>query len=120
MKIRIESTGEIKELSLVHPLTKVDWAHNLIARFNGMDRVDPSGVRVMDQSDFEWWEDLIHRMQEADNYFYDMLARLPKDKKILLTREMNNIRAVIDNYPEAVTEVCDKFKRYTRKKSPLS
>ncbi len=70
MEILIKETREIRALTLIDPKSGCEWTADFMNA--GLLETDKeTDLTCMSQEDFDWWADLIPKMQEADNALED-------------------------------------------------
>jgi len=112
MKITTIETKEEKDLSLIDPKTGLSWTNDLMGNYGALPRYDDESDRyLMSQKDFDWWADLIARYQEADDRFFALTQSLRDTLGFEAAEELAEaaygINCDLENYPEALQEVCD-------------
>ena len=108
MEIKIAETGKIETLELIDPNTKTNWIEDLMGNHNSLPAHN-GDYYVMAQADFDWWADLVERYQAADDRYNDLVGTLADDDKKALIEEAHNINCDLENFPEALEAVCDRF-----------
>jgi hypothetical protein len=65
MKIRINETNEVKDLTIIDRNTGLEWTRDLLGNNDALNYDDDDEIHTMSQDDFEWWEEYINDY-EAD------------------------------------------------------
>ena len=84
MKLKIDETGEIRELSIIDSKTGCDWVADLVGNagcfVNGMLKTDPvdDQVWVISSSDYDWWADYISQYEADEDAIADFLSAIAK------------------------------------------
>jgi len=108
MKITTIDTGKSETLNITDPKSGIDWTTDLLGNHDALPEYDAdTDSYQMSQDDYEWWSDLINRYQEADNRFYELCQELPENERNELREAAQGISVDLENYPEALTTVCD-------------
>ena len=113
MKIRIIETGELKDLTL-RDANGIDWASDLlgtVGAFAPADDSDPEDHYRLTQSDFDWWENQIAEIEQADALIAEFAEKYGSDEReFLVTRliiapeteegYLAHVKSVIESYNE--------------------
>jgi len=106
MAIKIEETGETKELIIIDPKTGLDWSSDLIDDDN--ITINSDGDRICSQETFEWWKSLVERYQAADNRYYETLQKVENFEKFMEFMD-SAIGVDLENYPEYLNQALDAW-----------
>jgi len=108
MEVTIIGTNETETLSITDPKSGASWENDLLGNCGELPEYnDDTDSYHMSKEDYDWWSDLIDRYQEADNRYYELIQTLPADEAESLEILAHSIACDLENFPEALQEVCD-------------
>lgn len=69
--VKIIETGELKELTITDPKTRLDWSVDILGNYEAFDGYEEDtdhspGLPVMHQDTYDWWAVLLPRYESAD------------------------------------------------------
>lgn len=110
IKIKIEETGNMEELSIIDPRNGLGWIVDLMGNNGDLPEYDEDNDwYVMSQDDYDWWHKLTAEYEEADNRYYDLLQECNEDERERLTAEVQDISCDLEDYPGYLNKVLDDF-----------
>lgn len=65
MEFRIKETQEIRELIIIDETTGIEWTQDLLGNHDALDYNEETEEYELSESDFEWWEDAIERLENG-------------------------------------------------------
>ena len=115
MNIQIRETKETKTLRLRDPRTGVDWIEDFIGNAGGWEFFEydeDSGNYLVDQDDFDWWNDIIDEYQKADNEEYAFIQSLTEESYCeYLAHKESYMHCDFEDQPYMVTVAIRDFKK---------
>lgn len=101
MKIRIEETGEVKDLIILDRKTGCEWTADLVE--SGNRKSDDAGIIILTADDYDWWSDYIADYEATEDEAEELAADLD-DAGVECCAEANNLFFVLAK----ILEVTDK------------
>src|SRR5690554_4796374 len=78
MNIKIIETGEVRSLSIINPLSGLDFTEDFVSSAGGFENKDfvllrDEGVYSCSRDTFDWWVNIISKHQELNYRIKDLL-----------------------------------------------
>lgn len=112
MQIIITETSEIKTLDL-RDGNGIDWTSDLLGNvgaFAPADDSDPEDRYRLTQSDFDWWENQIAEIEQADALIAEFAEKYGSDEREFLVNRLITLSPTEDGYLAHVSHAIDGYR----------
>lgn len=111
MEIRINETGEVKELNIFDN-NGINWIADLLGNYDHLHYNDDLNMHTMDEDDFEWWQDYICRKTAADKKVAEVLASINRIDRENMIDELSRVSDMdLESEPERIMFIVQKYDR---------
>ncbi|MCK4820372.1 hypothetical protein KA005_31700 [bacterium] len=110
MDIKINETGELESITLIDPVSGCDWFNDFCGNDTSISYDEDNDVYLMDQENFDWWEDAAERQQKSDEMVEEIKTELTGDAYDEFIEDIGNISGDIGDRPDYVINFCEDFK----------
>jgi len=113
MKVRINETGEINDLSIIDPKSGVNWINDLMGNHGALpDYDDDNGIYPMSRDDFEWWADFCKDLQTAEDRAHEIRRTIDNSKYEDFLHALGDFSGDLEDNPAHIQAVCDEYEDF--------
>lgn len=111
MNVTIIETNESETLSIIDPQSGCDWTNDLLGNHGDLpDYNEETDNYHMTKESFDWWNDLISRLEVADDRCAEIKKCLDYEQSEEFAEGLADAcNCDLENQPEVMQQFCDEW-----------